>query len=131
MHTHIRVLAVLQMVYGALGLLMAVLFAALFGGIATVVGFSAPLDESVVAVPILATIGALGAGIIAVLSLPRLIAGIGLLYFQPWARILAVVVSVLGLLDFPVGTALGVYGLWVLFTRQGAALFAARSMRTA
>ena len=54
----------------------------LFGGIATIVGFSAPLDDSVVAVPILATIGGLAASILMLLSLPRLVAGSGLLKYR-------------------------------------------------
>jgi hypothetical protein len=131
MHTHIRAVAVLQIVYGSLGMLLAFLVGALFGGIATLVGFNAPPAESVVAVPILAAIGAVGASIISALSLPRLIAGIGLLYFKQWARIVTIVVSVLGLPDFPVGTTLGAYSLWVLVNREGAALFEAGSVRPA
>jgi hypothetical protein len=41
-------------------------------------------------------------------------AGWGLLERQPWARTLAIVVAFVNLLDMPLGTALGVYTLWVL-----------------
>ena len=42
-------------------------------------------------------------------------AGWGLLNRQPWARMLAVVVGVVSLFfHFPLGTALGIYTLWVL-----------------
>jgi hypothetical protein len=68
------------------------------------------------------------------LSLPGLIAGIGLVKFRPWARILGIVISALDLLSVPFGTALGVYGLWVLLStetealfRQSAASYAART----
>lgn len=40
--------------------------------------------------------------------------GFGLLRRKPWARPLAIVISILVLLKFPLGTALGVYTLWVL-----------------
>jgi hypothetical protein len=59
------------------------------------------------------------------LSLPGIVAGIGLLKFRPWARILTIVISVLNLLNIPWGTILGIYGLWVMFSEEGARLFAA------
>lgn len=43
-----------------------------------------------------------------------LMAGWGLLERQPWARMLAIVLGVLQLLNVPFGTALGIYTLWVL-----------------
>jgi len=43
-----------------------------------------------------------------------LAAGWGLLDRQPWARMLAIVMGCLNLIDMPFGTALGVYTLWVL-----------------
>lgn len=42
------------------------------------------------------------------------IVGWGLLSRQSWGRMLALVVGCLNLLDFPFGTALGIYTLWVL-----------------
>ena len=63
---------------------------------------------------------------VVVLSLPGIIAGIGLLKLQPWARILAIVISALDLLNVPIGTALGVYGLWVLLQAETERLFAQR-----
>ncbi len=43
-----------------------------------------------------------------------LLAGMGLLTRKSWARKLAIFLGVLCLLKFPVGTALGVYTLWVM-----------------
>jgi hypothetical protein len=51
--------------------------------------------------------------IIIVFSIPSLIAGIGLLKKAPWALTLALVLGCLKLLSFPVGTAIGVYTIWV------------------
>ena len=48
------------------------------------------------------------------LAIPGIIAGIGLVQRRPWARVLALVVGAIGLLDIPVGTALGIYTFWVL-----------------
>ena len=43
-----------------------------------------------------------------------IITGWGLLQRQSWARMPAIVFGVLSLFDFPFGTALGIYSLWVL-----------------
>lgn len=48
------------------------------------------------------------------LALPGLASGYGLLKRRSWGRILAIVVGVLNLPNFPLGTALGLYTLWVL-----------------
>ena len=45
-------------------------------------------------------------------------AGVGLLKFEPWARILTIVLAVLSLLSFPFGTALGIYSMWVLLPSE-------------
>jgi hypothetical protein len=47
-------------------------------------------------------------------GLPRIIGGWGLLAKQHWARIVVLIVGILNLLHFPLGTALGIYTLWVL-----------------
>jgi hypothetical protein len=65
-----------------------------------------------------------------VLALPGLIAGWGLLAYKPWARILGLVLSVLNLLNIPVGTALGIYGLWVLFNKDTERLFSRTAITT-
>ena len=54
-----------------------------------------------------------------VLSLPGIIAGVGLLKFRPWARIVTIVLSALNLMNIPFGTILGVYGLWVMLSDDG------------
>jgi hypothetical protein len=46
------------------------------------------------------------------------ITGWGLLARQSWARLLALILGGLNLLDVPFGTALGIYTLWVLLPAQ-------------
>lgn len=58
-------------------------------------------------------LGGLGLGIL-LLAVGGYAAGIGLLTMQPWARLLAIVVGVIELISIPIGTALGIYTLWVL-----------------
>ncbi len=47
-----------------------------------------------------------------------LLAGWGLLDRQPWARTLAIVLACFSLVNAPLGTALGIYTLWVLLPAQ-------------
>jgi len=42
------------------------------------------------------------------------LAGYSLLTRKPWGRLLSIVLAVLALFKFPLGTALGIYTLWVL-----------------
>ncbi len=43
-------------------------------------------------------------------------AGYGLLQRAPWARITAVVLAILAVLNLPFGTAIGIYTFWVLLS---------------
>ncbi len=67
---------------------------------------------------------ALGSWILAaLLSLPQIVAGLGILKRQEWARILGIVLSILALFRFPLGTALGIFSLYVLTHRETTSLF--------
>ena len=57
------------------------------------------------------------------ISLPGIIAGIGLYNRKEWARILTIIVSILELLNFPLGTALGVFSIYVLTQPEVVAKF--------
>lgn len=49
--------------------------------------------------------------------------GGALLTRQSWSRILAMVLAILGLFLFPIGTIVGAYVLWVLTSEPAAAYF--------
>ena len=73
--------------------------------------------------PLDARIGLSIAMLVLLLSVPSIIAGIGLLGFSPGARILTIVVSALHLFNIPFGTALGIYGLWVVCSPKSQTCF--------
>jgi hypothetical protein len=125
MRDHVRILAYLHIFFGALGLLAALTVLFIFGGIAGIVGMANPQDADAwhVAIPILGIIGTVIFALVLLLSLPGIIAGAGLLKFRPWARVLTIVISALDLPMVPFGTALGIYGLWVLLQQQTERLF--------
>jgi hypothetical protein len=123
METHVRVLAILHLVFGGIGVLAAIFFFALFGGITGLIGMNAPDDEALIAIPIVGGIGALIVSFTLLLSLPSIIAGVGLLSHRPWSRILTLVLSALELVNIPFGTMLGFYGFWVLLSKETIPLF--------
>jgi len=57
------------------------------------------------------------------ISILSIIGGIGVLSLKPWARILAMVISVIGCLWIPIGTLAGVYSIWVLMQDETVKLF--------
>ena len=122
MQTHVKVLAILHIVFGALGVLVGLGVFAFFGGVAGLVQLDHDPDAAFV-VPLMGAIGGFVLIVLLILSVPGIIAGVGLLSYQPWARILTIVLSILDLISIPFGTALGIYGLWVLFNTEGAQLF--------
>ena len=122
MADHIKIVAILHIVLGSLTILGALVVLAIFGGIATMIGVSGSPD-ALPAVPIVGGIGGFIFVVLLVLGVPGVIAGIGLLKFRPWARILGIIISGLDLIHVPFGTALGIYGLWALLSREGEQLF--------
>jgi hypothetical protein len=122
MSTHVKVLGVLFIVFGVLGVFAAFFSSFVFGILATIVGAShergAPLG-----VAVLGLAGVAMTIVLLVLSVPGIICGIGLLRFRRWARILGIILAAIGLLRFPVGTIFGVYALVILFRKDTEALF--------
>jgi hypothetical protein len=63
---------------------------------------------------VLPVVGTAIGSLLMLLGLPGLIAGYGLLTAKPWARILALVIGILNLINVPIGTIIGAYACWVL-----------------
>jgi hypothetical protein len=122
MDTHVKVLGVLDVVFGSLGVLGALALMLVFGGAAGIVGASGDPDAAI-AMPIIGITGLTLVVFLLLLSVPAVIIGIGLVRFRPWARIAGIVLAVIDMIWFPVGTLVGIYGLWVLFSRETERLF--------
>jgi hypothetical protein len=125
MATHVKVLAVLYIALSSMGVLLGLLMLLIFFGAAGIVGATADPDAWI-ALPILGITGTALAAFFLIVSVPGIIAGIGLLKYRNWARILAIVLAVLNLLNIPFGTIVGIYALWVLFSKDTEALFTGR-----
>ncbi len=75
------------------------------------------------AMSITAIVGTSIAGFIALISVPDIIAGIGLLKRKSWARILALILACIDLIFIPIGTIIGIYCVWVLVHDETVKLF--------
>ena len=116
LRTHVRILAVINIAFGAL-----------FVVLATIVFFVMPdigmASQDPEAVRVLSVIGTISAGILLVLGLPGLVVGIGLWGFEPWSRIGAMVLGAINLMNIPFGTILSIYTFWVLIREDSSQLF--------
>jgi len=125
MDTHVKVAAWLRIIGSAVYLLVALVVLAVVGGMSGVVAASGGSDAETAA-SVMRMIAVWGSMFFGVLALPGLITGWGLLNYQPWARIINIVLSIFELFNIPVGTAIGAYSLWVMFHPEVVELFESR-----
>jgi len=123
METHVKVLGALQIAMGAFGLFGAVVLVLVFGVASSAVGLSGDPDATF-ALPIIGITGMALVAFLVILSLPSVVIGIGLLQRRSWARVGGIVLSILSLMMLPFGTIVGIYGIWVLFSKETERLFA-------
>lgn len=124
MKTHVQIVAWIHIVLGVFFLWPATMGLGMMGGFGHWGPMGgAPMGHHFFFGPFWPMLGSFFVAVSLLFALPAIIAGIGLLSFKPWARILAIVVSILNLLNIPLGTLLGIYSLWVLLQRETEQLF--------
>jgi hypothetical protein len=122
METHLKVTAVLFILMGVVLIVLAVLMSLVFSVVGGVVGASGE-EDAVVALAALGLTGVALTIFLLVMSVPYIICGWGLWKRRSWARIMGIVLAILALLEFPIGTAFGVYALIILFKGETEKLF--------
>ena len=116
MESHIKIVALINIVFGILGLMIAgIVFVAVAAG-----GLIAGDSETIMITSIVAVSVS---GLIAVFSIPGIIAGWGILKMKSWGRILGLIMAMLNLINIPFGTAFGVYAIWVLMNDETEKIF--------
>ena len=116
MKTHVTIIGILFIALGVLALLVGCLaLTGLIGG-----GLISGEQEAIIAT---SGVAIFVVCILALFSLPSIIGGIGLLKYHSWARILVLIMAVLNILNFPIGTVIGGYALWVLLNENTIKLF--------
>jgi hypothetical protein len=116
MEKHVNVVAALHIGLSIFGIVIALIFGIVLG---LVGGFI----EIPVANKILMVIATIVIWVVILFSIPGIIAGIGLFKRKEWARVLTLILSVINLMNIPVGTALGAYSIWVLVQDETTLLF--------
>ena len=114
---HVTILGWLHIVANALFLLVGFCGLLFFAGIGVVTG-----DPT--AMGVLGSIGVVAALFFGVMALPGILAGYGLLKRRKWGQILGIVVGLLSLVNFPIGTVIGLYTLFVLLQEAATNYFA-------
>ncbi|GAB4230188.1 MAG: hypothetical protein Kow00109_01790 [Acidobacteriota bacterium] len=118
MEKHRSVLAALFLALGVFGFVGLLVVTVIFGGGASVVALVAAHEQDVPPfVPLLPLIfGAFLALVILVATIPNFIAAYALFTERPWAPMAALLVGILNLLNFPLGTGVGIYAIWYYLT---------------
>ncbi len=120
MEKHVQIVGILHIVGGGLGILIGlVCFVAIAGG--------GILSADYEAMSFIFLFAIVVGGFFLVLSLPAIVGGIFLMKKANWARILILIISVLNLVNFPLGTAMGVYSFWVLLNADTIPLFSGQA----
>jgi len=117
MKQHVSLVGALHIGFGMLGLL---------GGLAVYITFRFAwgfVDTEPIAETVLSFIGNTVSIIIVFISSLGIIGGFGLFSYRPWARIMVLIVSAINCLNVPIGTAKGVYSIWVLMQPEAIDLF--------
>ena len=116
MEKHVNVVAALQIGFSIFGIIVGIV-------IFTVLYLVGDIAEDPDANFVLTLIANILIIFFTVISLPGIIAGIGLFKRKEWARVLTLILSVLDLFNFPLGTAVGVYSIWALVQPETVRLF--------
>jgi len=125
MLSHVDLLGVLFIVWGLLTTLVGVSTLALGVGAVALITSANRAEGGQVAAGLTAAIFTTLALIAIVWGAAHVVVGVPLRRRRPWSRIMALVLGSIDLLLLPYGTALGLYGLWVLLHEDGKKLFAA------
>ena len=116
---HNKLVGIFLMAHGALQALIMIFMIFIYGIVGSSLFVSARRQEEQI-------VGLVFIGVIifvflfaVVLTVPQLLGGWKLLKEKSGARTWGIIGSIVALLNFPLGTAAGVYGLWFLFGEEG------------
>src|SRR5689334_4725999 len=113
MEQHKRVLGIIYIITSAIQILGLLLLSLFFSTLLAFIGNRASGDDAQVVEFVFGIIRIVSWALVLFNALPSLIAGFGLMNSQRWAVTLALILGCFKLLAFPIGTAIGVYSIWV------------------
>lgn len=113
MEVHKRILAILYIISGSLQILGMLFVSAFISMIIPFIMDEAGQEAQWVFVWIVPFIRIIAIIIILFFSIPSIIGGVGLLNNKSWSLTLLLVLGCFKLFSFPIGTAIGIYTIWV------------------
>jgi hypothetical protein len=116
MKRHVTILGLIYIVFGGINLLLAIAIIIVFTQLRLIIP-----EPGVASITVIISTLVVCATI--VVSLPGIIGGIGLLKHQSWARVLVLILGIINLFNFPIGSALGIYTIWALERDETIRLF--------
>lgn len=120
MEQHVRILSVLFIIFGILGMIAALLVLVVGVGTAATILSQDTSSEGQVGAAWAGGCITIMAGLLGIVSIPSIIAGWGLSRKKAWSRILTIIIAILSLPHIPIGTAIGVYALVIMFNDETA-----------
>ena len=116
MNKHVTIIGILFISFSCLLCVGGIVFS-------WVIPMAGNISGNDVAMRITSIIGDALGTVLIIMSMPGIVGGIGLLKRKYWARILILVLCFLSLLSIPFGTALGIYGIWILLKSETVEIF--------
>lgn len=120
---HARLLGIFMLIWGGLQALIGVFIIAVYGGLGSVFLLGGGRDDE----QLMGGIFLVAAVIIAAFLIPFAVlyfySGWKLMKHRPHSKVWVIIASIFSLLNVPIGTALGVYGLWFVFGDEGNAYY--------
>ena len=123
---HAKLLGLFMWIFAGLQIgfiaLIAIFYVAIFGFIAANMGNTPhradePPPEAILGIFVVVMIFVLV--ITLAFMIPKIVAGYGLRKGKSWAKVWTIIACVLAVMSVPLGTAVGVYGLWFVFGDAG------------
>lgn len=118
MEAHNRILAIVYIIAGSLQILGMIILSSIISVILPFIMDDAGSEAQWVFEWIIPFIQFIAIGIILLFSIPSIIGGIALLNNKKWALTLLLVLGCFKLFSFPIGTAIGIYTIWVYTQNQ-------------
>ena len=120
---HNNLLGIFFLIQGGLTALIGVIMTLVYGVVGVAMMGAGTRDEDRMVGGIMFVVGLVVGIVLLCIAALVIFTGVKVRRQAPIGRTLGIVMSILSLLSFPLGTALGIYGLWFLFGDMGRELY--------
>lgn len=120
---HNNLLGIFFLIKGGMLALVGIILGLVYGGIGVAIMSSGHKQEEQIAGGVMMAVGIVIGLVMLAIALFDIFTGTRVRRMAPIGRTLGIIVSIMSLFSFPLGTALGVYGLWFFFGDMGKSLY--------